>query len=327
VSETSITYTPSFKLAAVQAYKEGMTPAHIFIDAGFDLDIIGHDKPKQCLNRWRIAFSRYGEEGLLKERRGKGSVGRPSSNELTVEEKLRRAEARIQLLQAENDLLKKLETLERHRSEGLTTSERFQLAYDVIRKHRLQRLTRYVCKILEVSPSGYYRFVQTEEQRQQTKELEVLDYELIKQHFDRSGGKAGALTIKMKLERHHDVVMNHKKIRRIMRAYHLVATVRQTNPYRKLARATQEHLTCPNHLNRQFDQHEPEKVMLTDITYLHYGNGQCAYLSCVKDGATSEILAYHVASSISMNLVSETLNQLFERFQGNIHPEAIFHSD
>jgi transposase InsO family protein len=184
-----------------------------------------------------------------------------------------------------------------------------------------------VCKILEVSTSGYYRFIQAEKHRQQTKEHEMVDYELIKQHFDRSGGKAGALTIKMKLERHHGVVMNHKKIRRIMRAYHLVATVRQANPYRKLARATQEHFTCPNHLNRQFNQYEPEKVMLTDITYLNYGNGQCAYLSCVKDGATREILAYHVSSSISMNLVTETLNQLFDRLQGNIHPEATFHSD
>ncbi len=107
----------------------------------------------------------------------------------------------------------------------------------------------------------------------------------------------------------------------------LVAKIRQANPYRKLARATQEHFTCPNHLNRQFNQNEPDKVMLTDITYSHYGNGQCAYLSCVKDGATREILAYHVATTISMNLVAETLHQLFERLQGNIHPEATFHSD
>ncbi len=144
-----------------------------------------------------MTYSRYGEEGLLEERRGKGSSGRPSSKELTVAEKLRRAEARIQLLQAENELLKKLETLERNRNKGLTISERFRLAYEVIRKHRLQRLTRYLCKILEVSPSGYYRFIQTKEQREQMNEQEVLDYELIKQNFDHSGGKAGALTIKM----------------------------------------------------------------------------------------------------------------------------------
>ncbi|MGG3866155.1 IS3 family transposase, partial [Brevibacillus laterosporus] len=111
------------------------------------------------------------------------------------------------------------------------------------------------------------------------------DIKLIKKHFDALHGKAGALVIKMRLERESGVIMNHKKIRRLMRKYKLVATIRQANPYRKLAKATQEHQTCPNLLQRQFDQGEPEKVLLTDITYMYYGNGQCAYLSVVKDRA------------------------------------------
>lgn len=71
--------------------------------------------------------------------------------------------------------------------------------------------------------------------------------------------------------------MNHKKIRRLMRKFRLVTVIRQMNPYRKMAKATQEHRTCPNLLKRQFDQGEPEMVLLTDITYMHYGNGQRAY--------------------------------------------------
>ncbi|PPB10951.1 IS3 family transposase, partial [Brevibacillus laterosporus] len=140
-------------------------------------------------------------------------------------------------------------------------------------------------------------------------------------------GKAGALVIKMRLERESGVIMNHKKIRRLMRKYKLVATIRQANPYRKLAKATQEHQTCPNLLQRQFDQGEPEKVLLTDITYMYYGNGQCAYLSVVKDGATKQILAHYLSSSLKLPLVRITLKRLFQRLDGNIHPEAILHSD
>jgi len=77
----------------------------------------------------------------------------------------------------------------------------------------------------------------------------------------------------MRLERIEQVVMNHKKIRRLMRKAGLVAEVRQANPYRKMAKATHEQQTCPNLLNRQFDQREPEKVFSTDITYLRYGKG------------------------------------------------------
>ncbi|MBT2684957.1 HTH domain-containing protein [Bacillus sp. ISL-37] len=112
-SERSISYSPEFKLKAVMDYKSGKIPTQIFIEQGFDLDMIGKEQPKRCLKRWRDSYERFGEEGFLTERRGKGSTGRPSSKQLSVEEKLRKAEARIKFLEAENDFLKKLEELER----------------------------------------------------------------------------------------------------------------------------------------------------------------------------------------------------------------------
>jgi putative transposase len=131
----------------------------------------------------------------------------------------------------------------------------------------------------------------------------------------------------MRLENIDGVVMNHKKIRRLMRKYGLIAKVRRANPYRKMAQATQEHLICPNLLQRQFNQGEPEKVLLTDITYLSYNHGQWGYLSCVKDGSTKQILAHYLSTSLEMSLVERTMDTLLERLDGNIHPEAIFHSD
>lgn len=147
------------------------------------------------------------------------------------------------------------------------------------------------------------------------------------EHFDALRGKAGALVIKMRIERVDGIIMNHKKIRRLMRKYNLTATIRRANPYRKMAKATQQHQTCPNLLNRRFDQGEPEKVLLTDITYMHYDNGQCAYLSVVKDGTTKQILAHYLSSSLELSLVERTLENLLERLDGNIHPDAILHSD
>jgi len=113
ISEKAISYKSEFKLQAVQLYKSGCTPMQIFLEAGFDVSIIGADKPKKCLERWRRSYGTYGEEGLLMDRRGKASTGRPSSKELTTEEKLKRAEAKIKLLEVENEFLKKLDALER----------------------------------------------------------------------------------------------------------------------------------------------------------------------------------------------------------------------
>ncbi|USK36393.1 IS3 family transposase [Bacillus sp. F19] len=102
--------------------------------------------------------------------------------------------------------------------------------------------------------------------------------------------------------------------------------MRRANPYRKMTKATQEHRTCKNIVNRKFDQGEPGKVLLTDITYLYYGKGQKSYLSCVKDGATKEILAYHLSTSLEMDIVYQTLRKLAKSTE-LFHPEAILHSD
>lgn len=205
---------------------------------------------------------------------------------------------------------------------------RFELINRTIRQHNIKRLTRFLCKLAGVSVSGYYKWISAEDTRRRKEEADESDLVLIQGHFERLDKKAGALVIKMNLENVDNVVMNHKKIRRLMHKYNLVAQVRQANPYRKMAQATQEHKTCANLLKRQFDQGEPEKVLLTDITYLKYNNGkQWGYLSCVKDGTTHEILAHHVSTSLDMSLVERTLDKLMERLGGNVHPEAIFHLD
>jgi transposase len=113
VSERAISYNSDFKVKAVMEYKSGKIPSQIFIENGFNLEVIGKNQPKRCLQRWRETYEKSGELGLRSERRGKASSGRPSSKELSVEEKLKKAEAKIKFLEAENDFLKKLEELER----------------------------------------------------------------------------------------------------------------------------------------------------------------------------------------------------------------------
>ncbi|MDP3487970.1 MAG: IS3 family transposase, partial [Bacillota bacterium] len=81
---------------AVRKYiNEGKTPQCIFLEAGFNLDIIGHEVPKRCLLKWRAIFAKSGEDGLRNDRRGKSSTGRPNERDLTIEERLRRAEANL----------------------------------------------------------------------------------------------------------------------------------------------------------------------------------------------------------------------------------------
>ena len=122
VNEQAITYHPDFKVKAVLENIKGESPARIFMDHGFDLDIIGKELPRKRLYQWRKIYNESGEMGLTLDNRGKTRIERSSSKELSMEEKLKKAEARIKFLEVENDFLKKLEELER---QALARKKRF----------------------------------------------------------------------------------------------------------------------------------------------------------------------------------------------------------
>lgn len=113
VSDRAIQYSPEFKIRAIRENQAGKGPSQIFIENGFDLEMLGKDRVNSALKGWRKTFQKYGEDGFLEERRGKGSTGRPATQHLSAEKKLEKAETRIKYLEAENELLKKLEELER----------------------------------------------------------------------------------------------------------------------------------------------------------------------------------------------------------------------
>ena len=130
----------------------------------------------------------------------------------------------------------------------------------------------------------------------------------------------------MNLER-QSIIMNHKKIRRLMKKYGLIAQIRRRNPYRQLARATQEHRTLPNVLDRKFTQDRPYRAFGTDITYLRDGNGQRSYLSVLRDMASGEIVVHRWSASIGMELSVELIKQAVTTLGEDTLRGALLHSD
>ena len=69
---------------------------------------------------------------------------------------------------------------------------------------------------------------------------------------------------------------------------------------------------APNLLQREFREHGPRKVLLTDITYLTYGSGQRAYMITILDAYTKQFLAYEVSQSLKIDFVLNAVNQLIK---------------
>lgn len=185
----------------------------------------------------------------------------------------------------------------------------------------------YMCALAKVSRSGYYAYVKRLSSPSDKELKDKEDYYLIKKCFDYKGYKKGARQIKYRLERDYGVIMNLKKIRRIMKKFGLVCPIRRANPIKKMLQAQQSHRTFSNLVNRQFKQGVAKKVLLTDITYLTYGNNKRAYLSTVKDASTNMILAHRVSQTLEVSFVLDTLKQLIDFYGNEINHQVVIHSD
>ncbi len=173
-----------------------------------------------------------------------------------------------------------------------------------------------MCGIAKVSRSGYYQWLKNADQA----DKDYGDYLLIKEIFDKGKGKYGWRQVKMGLERKKQINMNHKKIIRIMKKYHLVTKIRRRNPYKVIMKKTKEHRTFDNRLDRAFNQTTPRRFFCTDITYMPF-NSRFAYLCVIKDIATGEIVAWYLLPYITMELVLKTIKQM-KPFR-----DALIHSD
>lgn len=111
VTNKGITYTDEFKQLFILENENGKFPRQIFEDAGFDVNILGMKRIKSSGSRWRYAYKCGGANALQDTR--KYNTGRPTTKNLSLEEKYARLEAQNKLLKAENELLKKLEMIER----------------------------------------------------------------------------------------------------------------------------------------------------------------------------------------------------------------------
>ncbi|RDY24328.1 IS3 family transposase, partial [Romboutsia maritimum] len=292
VSSKGITYTNEFKLQFIAEYENGKTSRKIFKDAGFNIDIIGIKRIDSASRRWRNAYKDKGVLGLEDTRTL--NSGRTLNRDLTIEEVLAKKDAEIRYLKAELELIKKLELQERQViNKKLPSSMIFRLIQNLIKDFKLYNMTRHLCKIANVSTSGYYNFLRNFKARDMMENEDLKSKEIILKAFNYRGYKKGSRTIKMILKNKFNVIMNRKKIQRIMRKYNIICPIRKSNPYKRMAKATKEHRVVPNKLNREFKQNIPGKIMLTDITYMPYGNGKMAYLSTIKDSSTNEILAYN----------------------------------
>ena len=123
------------------------------------------------------------------------------------------------------------------------------------------------------------------------------------------------------------ILMNLKKIRRLMKKYDLRCPIRKANPYRRQQAEIAGAYVAPNLVNREFETRGPRAVLLTDITYLIPRNAPRCYMSTVIDSCTKELLAWTLSDNLQMDFLIQMLRNLSREHGSTLSNATVIHSD
>lgn len=206
-------------------------------------------------------------------------------------------------------------------------SEKYEVIKEIVSSEDNLLKIKDLCDIAGVSRSGYYNWILTEPKRILREEQDQKDFRLILEAYKFRGYAKGIRGIHMRLlHLDNPIVMNVKKIRRLMNKYNLKCKIRSANPYRRMAKALKTDSICDNILDRSFKEYGPRKVLLTDITYIQLNEEFC-YLSVIKDAYTMQILSYVLSESLEIDFVLETVKKLINNHGISLDEETLIHSD
>lgn len=206
---------------------------------------------------------------------------------------------------------------------------KFRIIHEMLSKDNNVLNITLLCKIAGVSRPGYYYWLKQVNARAKREAKDKADFELILQSYSYRGYAKGVLGIRMRLLRQNPiVVMNPKKIRRLMYKFGLVCPIRKANPYRIAKKMSDEETVADNVLQRKFREFGARHVILTDITYLiKKSNGKWTYLCAFIDAYTKECLSVSLSESLQEDFVLEAAQAVLNNYGNELTNDAIFHSD
>ena len=204
---------------------------------------------------------------------------------------------------------------------------KYRLINEAVRQDDNRLNISEMCRVAGVSRSGYYAWIGSADLRMQREETDLRDFALIKAAYEFRGYKKGARSIYMRLlHLENPVIMNIKKIRRLMKKYGLFCPIRKPNPYRRMAKEMKTSHVAKNEINQHFHEFLPRKALLTDITYLFYKGNVC-YLSPILDVCTHEVMSYKLSDNLRVDFVLAMVDDMCAKYGAELDNTTIVHSD
>lgn len=192
--------------------------------------------------------------------------------------------------------------------------------YAFVEQEKASHPVRRICRVLGVSPSGYWAWRRREPSARIRANAQLTDH--IMQIHQQSRGTYGALRVRAELQA-RGVACGHNRVARLMRQAGLVGCHR-----RRFIRTTQRDAAttpAPDLVQRAFTASAPNQLWVADITYLPTTGDRFLYLAVILDVFSRRVVGWSMQSHLRTELVLAAL----EMAVGTRRPEAglVHHSD
>ena len=140
--------------------------------------------------------------------------------------------------------------------------------------------------------------------------------------YAKSDKRLGAHKMRQRLEVEYGITISAGRVYRLMRGMQLpkMSTVKT----KTCSQPVDDGIACKNLLEQRFNPDSPNRIWVSDITYIRVGRKFC-YVCVVIDLFARKVIAYGVSHNIDTRLVADTVDAAY-RERGN--PDAVmFHSD
>lgn len=166
-----------------------------------------------------------------------------------------------------------------------------------------------LCKIAQVSRSGYYKWLRYQEYPSQRQKEEQKLKMIITAAYQRFKGIYGYPRIQAWLHKTYGIQINLKRVYRLMKELGIQARIRKK---RKFFGRREQVVVSENKLNRDFAASRPLEKWATDITFVIF-NGRRLYLSVIYDLFNNEVVAYRISKRNDLKLVMDTVKAAIKK--------------
>lgn len=190
--------------------------------------------------------------------------------------------------------------------------------YQVIYTNKERYPVSVMCHFFGLSRSGYYGYVKRMDKPAHDAELA----EIIRKQQEKCDKTYGYRRMWKWLKQTKNIQRNPKTILRIMKEYELLSEIRRRRKWRQMGQQLHKY---ENLLNRDFQADRPNHKWVTDISYIHTGQG-VLYLSMIRDLYDNSIVAHKTGTTQTVDLVLDTIRLAMQR-EKKIAAELQLHSD